>query len=467
MSTIRSADGVRLALLGLAVLATRLPFLLPGYGTDPDAWRVADVARAMHETGRYGASRLPPHPVQEIVSAWLWPGGAFALNAATAFLSVLAALCFVLLLRRLRLPFPVLSGLALAATPAFFVGSTVALDYAWAMGLFLLAVWLAASGRASWAGVALGLAIGSRLSYGVFLVPVAMLLAPPGGGRGAAILRCAGVTLLVAALTYVPVMLEYGLGFVRHYQLAYPGAILILKQATLDLWGPIGAVGIAASLGLLGLRAATGKPFPVSAPEHRPWVAFSLATILLTAALYLLVPHDAAYLLPAVPFILLLGALWLPRGAYLGLCVSLLATPWLCKIAEEPRPYTPAATRHAVPFSVGGFRLRAEPFQGPILYDHERRRTEERYVRALLADSARGEDRIVIVHEWLPMIRVLAGGERTGAARFVRALPLDSLRAYLGRGAAAYYLPEADWPNELQHGYRLREHGAQELMVTP
>jgi hypothetical protein len=61
-----------------------LPFLLPGYGADPDAWRVGLAARVMRETGRFASSRVPGHPVQELAPWWLSGLGALGINLVTA-----------------------------------------------------------------------------------------------------------------------------------------------------------------------------------------------------------------------------------------------------------------------------------------------------------------------------------------------------------------------------------------------
>lgn len=77
-------------LIAVMVLASRLPFLGAGYGVNVDAWRVARAARNIALSGHYEASRLPGYPIQEIVSSWLWRGGPWALNGASAVLSVAA-----------------------------------------------------------------------------------------------------------------------------------------------------------------------------------------------------------------------------------------------------------------------------------------------------------------------------------------------------------------------------------------
>src|SRR6516225_2957221 len=49
--------GAKLAALAAVILIARLPFLLPGYGVDPDAWRIAADGRAIASSGAYGAAR--------------------------------------------------------------------------------------------------------------------------------------------------------------------------------------------------------------------------------------------------------------------------------------------------------------------------------------------------------------------------------------------------------------------------
>jgi hypothetical protein len=46
------------------VLVSGVPFLGPGYGPDPEAWRVAWAARVIATTGHYEASRFPGYPLR-------------------------------------------------------------------------------------------------------------------------------------------------------------------------------------------------------------------------------------------------------------------------------------------------------------------------------------------------------------------------------------------------------------------
>ncbi|TAK68758.1 MAG: hypothetical protein EPO22_02190, partial [Dehalococcoidia bacterium] len=54
------------AALAVAYVASRAPFINIGYGTDPDAWRVALAGYWLREHHEYYPSRLPGYPLPEL-----------------------------------------------------------------------------------------------------------------------------------------------------------------------------------------------------------------------------------------------------------------------------------------------------------------------------------------------------------------------------------------------------------------
>src|SRR5262249_37369119 len=165
------------ALLFLIVVLTRLPFLGPGFGSDATAWRIAGAARAIAHTGHYEASRFPGAPVVEIADSALLRLGPWALPGAGGPWGALRAGAFFGVLSRLGMRGCFWAALALAFTPVFWINTTDAMDYAWALGLALLALAFAVHGRASLAGAALGLAVGCRIATAVLVVPIGLLYA--------------------------------------------------------------------------------------------------------------------------------------------------------------------------------------------------------------------------------------------------------------------------------------------------
>ncbi len=410
------------AIAGIAFVLTmlsRIPFLGPGYGIDSDAWRIGGVARIIADTGMYAASRAPGYPLHEIVCALLIPGGATALCAASAFMSALAVAFFALVAWQVVGRNALLLAIALAATPALYLGSIQALDYAWALA-FALGGWLAAlNGRARLAGIAVGLAIGCRLSSGLWLVPIAITVwqNTPDERRGRAVLDLLILSLTVGLIAFAPVLLASGFRFLHHYGHGYPSLLVVFKNATLDLVGIPGTIALALA-GIAGVPRGR-RSWNVATPRQREVVRACAAGIPLFVAAFLYLPHEAAYLIPVLPLALLMGAVLLPRAVTIGLCAALILSPWALKIVDTAGQQ-PGADTTGVLTRFGRYALET---RGPIQVAQSRRSDGMRYVSDILTTSAQiTEPTVIEAHEWLPQIRVRSIGKTLGPVEFVYAL---------------------------------------------
>src|SRR5580704_17985771 len=124
-----------LALAAMAVLATRLPWIGSGYGSDPDGYRVVMVARQIAHGGVYEASRLPGFPVYEYLTTLSASAAPWVSNAVTALSSVAGVVCFALIARELRVRQYLLIALAFALTPVVILSSCCTMDYIPALAL--------------------------------------------------------------------------------------------------------------------------------------------------------------------------------------------------------------------------------------------------------------------------------------------------------------------------------------------
>jgi hypothetical protein len=381
------------ALLALGVFVSHLPFLLPGYGTDTDAWKLASSLRVISETGHYSASRMPGYPVVEIVSAPLARFGPWPTNALSALAAAACAWLAARLFARHGVRDALLAGAALAFVPAAFIAGTSSMDYLWALA-FALAAWLdAADGRTARAGLWIGLAIGSRLTSVLFLPSLVLLLGPTPGPplvRRATVLS--GVAALVSAICYAPVFQRYGWQMFSYSEIsggqssalrfatgmlqggdagvAWP---LIGGQATVLLIGMLGTVAVAAVL--VSLLAQPRHAARAGGVDRRTaWAA--LLVVGLEGAVYLRLPHDECYLLPVIPFVLLAIAALATPARFRVACVALLLSPFLLGVDVEPpkKGLTPLEpSRPSWRFTLSGETVVVEPLRGPLLRDHAKR----------------------------------------------------------------------------------------------
>ncbi|MDP3767009.1 MAG: hypothetical protein Q8S13_03260, partial [Dehalococcoidia bacterium] len=130
------------AVLAVAYIGSRVAWLDLGYGTDPDAWRVALTATFLRSDGEYVPSRLPGYPLHEFVTAGLIDGGWILTNLTTVLISLVGVFLFAWLLRKLELPHRGALTLGFAFAPLLWINSVTTIDYMWAL-TFILGAYLA------------------------------------------------------------------------------------------------------------------------------------------------------------------------------------------------------------------------------------------------------------------------------------------------------------------------------------
>ena len=458
-----------MVLLAVILLLSRLPFLGPGYGCDPDAWRLARAAGNIALTGSYEASRLPGYPIQELTCSLLWWGGPLALNGLTAILGTVGILFFALSLRALGCRDWVLAALALAFTPVVFANSTTSMDYIWTLAFILAGLYFAIVRRPLLAGLMLGLAIGCRITSGAMLIPLALLLVRDDDGNCSLkrVLQFALVACLVGAAAFVPAVLKYGPDFFAFYEHQYPSAFAVLKGASEDLWGAVGSLAIAAALisTLFSAgRAGTGGSIPRG--SNRLYTVAWLAAVAIYFAAFLRLPHEPAYLIPAIPFVLILLGRYLNRKVFIAVCVTLIASPFVLSVGQvddEIAYGDHGQSGYAWELELRGRRFAVEPL-GPVFVEHNRRLAGQAYVEKILRAAGTLEERsLIVAGQWLPKIEVTAGGTMRGSAEFVYLLDRAGLERYRVAGCRIIYLPDVLLFNSSVHGIDLSREGARVL----
>ena len=377
------ADALLPTLVAAIVVLSRIPFLSAGYGVDFDAWRVAGAARTIATTHVYTAARFPGNPVHEVVCAMLFPGGHLALNAATALFSGMAAAFFALSVRVLGGKDYALAGLALAFTPVVFISSTATLDYVWALAFTMGSLYCILIGRPLLAGLMLGGAIGCRLTSGAMLIPLGIMLAGRERTAGlSSVCRFVLGACFVAAVAFTPVVLRYGWGFFRFFENGRPAFLEIAHTTTEDVWDRVGFIAlVAATFSLVFSRRRQPALTSIPPAQGSGDVAAWLTAIGIYAVAFVRLPVEAGYLIPAVPFVILLVGRLTRRPVFVLVCVALLVSPFV------------SITRTGIA-------------AGPVLLDRESRLARMGFVdRVLAAGNALPGRNLVVVGGWLPQVQ--------------------------------------------------------------
>lgn len=439
-------------------LVCRLPFLWAGYGKEFDAWSNALNARIISETGVYEVSRLPGHPLQEMLLSLLYPinHSYFVYNFLSALISALAVWAFYEILKLHRIPKAWYWALSFNFIPVFFIAGTYTIDYNFALAFILLAYRSLLLKQYVLAGLLIGLATGFRISSLGFALPFALML---GWRNWRPILRMGIVALLISALAYSLPFSEYGLAFLDFHKPPFPGWASVLYKLGLGILGLPLLIYFFISVPDFFRRKA--QHF---SPDHLQAInlpSFLILVIAMQLAVFMRLPFKAEFFIPAVPFILLFWATYTQESkarwiAYVSL-FSLLFFGFDYK--DEWRGARP--TVGSMEFEAGGKTIYCSPLQGPLLIDQGKRKVRSQTVeRSILALQDEVPALVIAGWYWPELVFKYRESQHI-IDHYSSEEELDSARA---AGLRILYLPEIGQQNVLMEGHSKAEEWGEALL---
>ncbi|MEW6468712.1 MAG: hypothetical protein AB1458_07295 [Bacteroidota bacterium] len=410
------------------------------------------AAQNTAESGRYEVSRLPGHPLQEFVYLLNPYGSYFYYNLLSAAFSTLAVLFFALLLRRMAVRHYLAGALALAFTPVFYTSSTYTIDYAWSLAFVMASLYCLAERKIVLAGILLGMAVGCRITSAAMLLPFLLLAyerSLPLRKNLAAGVLLAGSAALTALLLFIPILHRYGPGFFMYYdQFDYPPFAKIAYKATLGVFGLVGMLGLAYGAALI-VRNRFRPAEEV--PAAKKWIRVSLLVFLLYIIAYLRLPQKSGYMIPLIPFAIILLACFLGGRQFRIACFMLILSPFILGInLTDPlrgSRHSPLAAR----FTVSGQEIFFDPLTGPVAAEYSKRWRKLEFTDKVIAAFTSGSEKCIVISGWWYneiAVKLKQRGLDAYAGNFVFYInkgQIDSLRS---AGHEICYLPEQDIYND-------------------
>ncbi len=453
MSLKNLSDSQQYFLLIVIVLLSRLPFISDGYGLDGDSWSVVIAAKFWNDTGIYEASRLPGFPVHEFLCSKLIGFGAFGLNALSAVFSSIAVLFFAMILRTLRFKYSFLASLTFSMVPVFYINSTTTIDYVITIAFILGGMYFLLRNKVLLAGGLIGLAIGTRITSGAMLISLSILLAENDGVKNNVkrISKFILPALITGFLMYIPVLGRYGMEFFTYYNVPYPTISKVLYKFAFEVWGVIGFLGLLISTGLLFLpNRITAKKFLFPRSINERFVVSWLVAIDLYIIAYLKLPMEGGYLIPIIPFVILIFGKYLYNKAFVFLCIMLMLSSFSSTILPVERYDAAQPSKMSFDFNAGGEKLNFDFLKGPLVSNKERRKNGVQFVDEILASTDSITIKSVIVAgRWYNQMFIQSGD--TSKLKFALRSYLKEEEAlyFYAKGYMIYYLPRQDYFNRI------------------
>jgi hypothetical protein len=441
--------------LFLVVFISRLPFLFAGYGVEEDSWGIAFAAFHTKVTGVYEPSRFPGHPVQELIFSMLWGTGPAMYNGLCAFFSAVGTAFFGLILKELKFKQFFLASLAFAFVPVVYITSTYTIDFAWTEAFVLISLYLLLKKRFIASGIFLGLAIGCRITSGAMLLPFLIITWQQNNvienfKRLAKIILPAAI---IAFLFFLPLIMQFGTSFFMYYdQFPYPSIPKVLYKMTI---GVLGLVGM--SIMILMLTVIVSKKFvPQSEWSHennilKKVIVASCTVILLYVISYFRLPQKSGYMIPVIPFMIILGAYFLRAKYFAVMCYSFMISSFVCSINLTDKIRGSQFSKHAFIFNVSGQELFFDPLSGPIFSDYTKRLLKIKYTEEVIGKLPDIHNKTVIIAGWWynEIMVTLIGKEANESVVFEDYVNEDEMKKYISVGYEITYLPEQNVYNDL------------------
>ncbi len=432
-----------------------MPFLSAGYGIEEDSWGIVLAAFHTKLTRIYEPSRLPGHPVQELIYSALWGTGPRVFNGLCALFSSIGTVFFALILKHLNFKHFFIAALAFAFIPVYYISSTYTIDFVWTQTFILISLYCLLKNRFIICGIFLGLAIGCRITSGATLLPF-MIIIWQGNNLKQNVITLVKIALpmaLVAIVSFIPVISQFGLSFFMYYdQFPYPPFPKVMYKMIIGVFGFIGtiAITIAALLGFLNRKKKTfGESFENGL--NKKIIVACITIIALYTISYFRLPQKSGYMIPILPFLILLFGYYLNGKYFKGLCYALILSSFVCSINLTDKLRGSAYSEYAVLFNIAGQEIFFDPLSGPVFSDYSKRKQKMNYTETVIQTTDNVKQKTIIIAGWWYNEIMVESIEKNRNNFVIFESYIDSVKMsnYMADGYQITYLPEQDKYNDL------------------
>jgi hypothetical protein len=338
-------EPLRWLLLGFAA-CLYLPLIFAGPGSDPDSLRELRSGTTLLWQHRYVLSRPPGYFPYEAVSGVLYAlGGAVATNFATLTMSLVLLDSFMRVCAHFEVPHRYLLTAAMMIHPVYWATSASTIDFIPALGCFFLGFRLWLDGRYLVAAALLGSAVGIRLSS-IFLAGPLLIWEVIARPRDLKLWAGALLATAVGVALYVPEFVASGnsLDFLTYYLAAWS----VTDRLGRFIYKNVYFWGVPATIFLIALTPIIIRELAGCDRKFSRIVALSLSVMITFEALFLKIPVQRAYLLPMLPFALLVVGIALQQRQRTLLAMTILILSYNFVSLRLARPDVPDHATRAI-----------------------------------------------------------------------------------------------------------------------
>lgn len=313
----------------IIVLLSRLPFIFNSLGIDLDTWREVYTGKIIHEDHIYNVSRFPGYPFPEFIYSLVYHYPYWAINLLSVLFTIGCCLYLFKILNFLAIKLSFLIAIVFPFVPVIYLNSTVAMEYNWSLFFLLGSVYYLLN-KNLWLSVLLfGLMVSTRFNNIIFLPAFAFFLYIYSEKDLKKVLQFSVLAFLSICIFFSPVIFKYGTTFLQSYGDSKVSLGSILSLSTLYVYGALGILAIILGLIIQFFRGGYQK---VKNLSKNHFAIFSILMIVSNLIFFIRYPLEAGYLIPSVPFVLILLQYILNEKLMKSILFILLLSPFLIHV---------------------------------------------------------------------------------------------------------------------------------------
>lgn len=332
--------------LALVFLISRAPFIDLGFSaftspTDQDVLAVVNSAYLLRYFHVYTVSRFPGYPFFEIINSLLIGGGWLFTNLATVMFSFTSLILFGKILNVFGVKNKALLLLTFAFIPVVWINSTITMDYMWGLAFILLSCFLVFTGKYSSGGIAIGFAIATRFTSAFMVIPLLywMLIKKVDAIK---VKRFLITGILTSTTMFLPVLYKYNLGFLQGSGFLYTTPVRSFDSMLNSLF--LSAMNLVTELTglpafILIIFAMLFLKKSVHVAQHEHIMNFCWIVVMLYGIIYFIFPYKVAYLIPVIPWGLIILNQKLHKSHLVAICILLILNNIISINFETEEPH--------------------------------------------------------------------------------------------------------------------------------
>ena len=269
------------------------------------------------------------------------------------------------------------------------------------------------------------------------------------GIKKAVLLIC--ITSCIGLVSFLPVLRTYGLSFFTYNdQFPYPNLPKVFFKLTIGVFGFIGFLTICfAKIKIVINRIRTKKGMLPSEFPKNFFYAAGIGIVLYLIS-YLRLPQKSAYLIPMIPFVILLAGFYLSERSFRIFCVLMTMSSFLMSMNLTDPLRGSSHSKFAATFRMADQEIFIDPFTGPLFADYSKRLNKMAYTETVFEKTSKEQRKIILICGWWYnelQVRNWSRDENKNV-KLVFYIDKETMKKYAEDGYALYYLPEQNFYND-------------------